>query len=221
MKIKRQETEYSTTQWQLPVPPQPTEEEPPSPEAPAPGREEVPAAKQKKTKADKKTIDTKQAIADIRSFLIKLAVVLLACWVLLGVVFGVAVVQGEDMYPRLRDGDLMVFYRLQQDYYIGDVVTFRQNGRRYTGRIVAQGGDTVDVNDDGELLVNGNVQSEEIFYPTQITEGQTSLPCTVPDGAVYLLCDFRTNGTDSRSYGPVQISDLDGKVITILRRRGI
>ena len=147
--------------------------------------------------------------------------VLLACWVLLGVVFGLAVVQGEDMYPRLRDGDLMVFYRLQQDYYIGDVVTFRQGDRRYTGRIVAQGGDTVDVNDDGELLVNGNVQSEEIFYPTQVSEGQTSLPCTVPDGAVYLLCDFRTNGTDSRSYGPVQISDLDGKVITILRRRGI
>lgn len=221
MKIKRQETEYSTTQWQLPVPPQQTEEkEPPSPEASAPGREEVPAAERKKTKKTK-TIDTQQAIADIRDFLIKLAVVLLACWVLLGVVFGVAVVQGEDMYPRLRDGDLMVFYRLQQDYYIGDVVTFRQNGRRYTGRIVAQGGDTVDVNDEGELLVNGNVQSEEIFYPTQISEGQTSLPCTVPDGAVYLLCDFRTNGTDSRNYGPVQIGDLDGKVITILRRRGI
>lgn len=220
MKIKRQETENSTTQWQLPVPPQPTEKEPPSPEASAPGREEAPAAERKKTKATK-TIDTQQAIADIRDFLIKLAVVLLACWVLLGVVFGVAVVQGEDMYPRLRDGDLMVFYRLQQDYYIGDVVTFRQGDRRYTGRIVAQGGDTVDVNDDGELLVNGNVQSEEIFYPTQVSEGQTSLPCTVPDGAVYLLCDFRTNGTDSRNYGPVQISDLDGKVITILRRRGI
>lgn len=220
MKIKRQETENSTTQWQLPVPPQPTEKEPPSPEASAPGREEAPAAERKKPKATK-TIDTQQAIADIRDFLIKLVVVLLACWVLLGVVFGVAVVQGEDMYPRLRDGDLMVFYRLQQDYYIGDVVTFRQGDRRYTGRIVAQGGDTVDVNDDGELLVNGNVQSEEIFYPTQVSEGQTSLPCTVPDGAVYLLCDFRTNGTDSRSYGPVQISDLDGKVITILRRRGI
>lgn len=220
MKIKRQETECSTTQWQLPVPPQRTENEPSSPEASALPREEVPSAERKKTKATK-TIDTQQAIADIRDFLIKLAVVLLACWVLLGVVFGLAVVQGEDMYPRLRDGDLMVFYRLQQDYYIGDVVTFRQGDRRYTGRIVAQGGDTVDVNDDGELLVNGNVQSEEIFYPTQISEGQTSLPCTVPDGAVYLLCDFRTNGTDSRSYGPVQISDLDGKVITILRRRGI
>lgn len=221
MKIKRQGTDYTTTQWELPPQPaKPVEEEPPPPQAAAPQRDENPPAERKQHKASR-TIDTQQAIADIRSFLIKLAVVLLASWVLLGLVFGLAVVQGEDMYPRLRDGDLMVFYRLQQDYYIGDVVTFRQGGRRYTGRIVAQGGDTVDVNDDGELLVNGNVQSEEIFYPTQVAEGQTSLPCTVPDGAVYLLCDFRTNGTDSRSYGPVQISDLDGKVITILRRRGI
>lgn len=161
------------------------------------------------------------ALRDIRAFLIKLAVTLLAGWVLLGFVFGLAVMEGEDMYPRIRDGDLMVFFRLEEEYYIGDVVTFSRDGQRYTGRIVAQGGDTVEISDAGQLLVNGSVQDEEIFYLTEAVEGGIDLPCEVPEGSVFLLCDFRTNGTDSRSYGPVEIDALDGKVITILRRRGI
>lgn len=158
---------------------------------------------------------------DIRTLLIKLAVIALVAFVLLGVVFGVAVKEGEDMYPRIRDGDLMVFYRLPQDYQIGDVVTFQQDGRHYTARIVAQGGDEVDVDKEGQLKINGSVQEEEIFYPTEAVDGGIELPCKVPEGSVFLLCDFRTQGTDSRVYGPVEIEDLDGKVISILRRRGL
>lgn len=158
---------------------------------------------------------------DIRALLIKLAVMVLAAFIFLGVIFGVAVQEGEDMYPRIRDGDLMVFYRLSRDYQIGDVVTFQQDGRRYTARIVAQGGDEVNVDEEGQLKVNGSVQEEEIFYPTQAVDGGIELPCKVPDGSVFLLCDFRTQGLDSRVYGPVKIAELDGKVISILRRRGI
>lgn len=51
--------------------------------------------------------------------------------------------------------------------------------------------------------------------------GGIELPCKVPEGSVFLLCDFRTQGTDSRVYGPVEIAELDGKVISILRRRGL
>lgn len=229
MKIKRQSTGDTLTTLEIHVPPRPAATKPaPKPIAPQPveleSEPEPPAAPPEKTAGTREPRprdSAREAIRDIRAFFIKLAVVAVAGWVLLGLVFGLAVVQGEDMYPRLRDGDLMLFYRLQKDYYIGDVVTFTLNGRRYTGRIVAQGGDTVDINDNGELLVNGNIQSEEIFYPTQDETGQAELPCEVPADSVYLLCDFRTNGTDSRSYGPVALEQLDGKVIAILRRRGI
>lgn len=172
-------------------------------------------------KSEEKRKKDRQALRDIIAFLIKLAVVVLAGWILTGFVFGAAVMDGEDMYPRIRDGDLMIFYRLQEEYHIGDVVTFTRDGRRYTGRIAAQENDTVDITDEGQLLVNGSIQDEEIFYVTEAVEGGTALPCMVPEGAVFLLCDFRTNATDSRSYGPVNTDDLDGKVMTILRRRGI
>lgn len=160
-------------------------------------------------------------LQDIRAFFIKLVFLVLAGWLMLGVIFGVAVMDGEEMYPRIRDGDVMVFYRLQQEYHIGDVATFTRDDQRYTGRIVAQGGDTVDITEEGQLLVNGSVQEEEIFYPTLTADSGVALPCEIPQGAVFLLCDFRTNGTDSRVYGPVEVDALDGKVMTILRRRGI
>lgn len=184
-------------------------------------KNDVNIEEEKSSQEDEKKRKDKLALRDIRDFLIKLAFIVVLGWVLLGVVFGVAVMEGEDMYPRLRDGDFMVYYRLQQDYHIGDVVTFKSDDRRYTGRIVAQGGDTVDITEEGELIVNGSVQTEEIYYPTEITEGSIDFPCEVPQGSVFLLCDFRTTGYDSRNYGPVEIDSLDGKVITILRRRGI
>ena len=170
---------------------------------------------------DEKLQRDKQALRDIRALFIKLAVIALSGWLLLGFVFGIAVMEGEEMYPRIRDGDILFFYRLQQEYHIGDVVTFTRDGRRCTGRIVARGGDTVDITEEGRLLINGSVQDEEIFYPTQAAENGIDLPCEIPKDAVFLLCDFRTNGIDSRSYGPVNTEALDGKVVTVLRRRGI
>jgi signal peptidase I len=71
------------------------------------------------------------------------------------------------MYPRLRDGDLILYNRMEKNYAIGDVVVFKLGTSACVARIVAQGGDVVEVNDSNELLVNGNVQSEEILYPTE------------------------------------------------------
>jgi signal peptidase I len=77
------------------------------------------------------------------------------------------------------------------------------------------------LNDSGQLIVNGNVQEEEIFYLTEPQDGDVTYPYTVDDDSYFVLCDFRTNGYDSRTYGAVPKSTIDGKIITILRRRGI
>jgi signal peptidase I len=79
----------------------------------------------------------------------------------------------------------------------------------------------VEVNNDGELLVNGHVKQEEIFYSTFPLDGDVTYPYTVPEGSYFVLCDYRTASLDSRSYGAIAQSSLDGKVITVLRRRGI
>jgi signal peptidase I len=172
---------------------------------------------------NQKPADSKKAerIQTVLRFIMKLAVFSLTLWVVFTFVFGLRQISGEAMYPKLRDGDLILYYRLERDYEIDDVVSFKMDRYHYVARIVAQGGDVVEVNNDGELLVNGHVKQEEIFYSTFPLDGDVTYPYTVPEGSYFVLCDFRTSSDDSRSYGAVPKEDLDGKIITILRRRGI
>lgn len=93
-------------------------------------------------------------------------------------------------------------------------------GERHFGRVIAAGGDVVTMSDSGALLVNGTAQSGEIMYPTYV-RGELTYPYRVPEGCVYVLGDYRTNASDSRDYGPIPLEDVEGKVITILRRRGL
>jgi len=86
---------------------------------------------------------------------------------------------------------------------------------------VAVAGDTVDITEDG-LLINGSlVQEQNIFGETLHYEDGISLPITIEDGQVFVLGDRRGNSVDSRLYGPVNIKDTLGKVMTIIRRRNI
>jgi signal peptidase I len=161
----------------------------------------------------------------IWEFLLKLSLFCLALWILFAFIFGIRRVTGESMFPRVRDGDLILFYRLEQTYSIDDVVAYKAGGYRYVGRIVAQGGDVVDLTDEGQLVVNGNVQEEEDIY--YITEPRSndgiSFPYTVEEGSYFVLDDYRTAGaeSDSRRYGAISKKNLEGKVMALLRRRGI
>ena len=94
------------------------------------------------------------------------------------------------------------------------------NGETHVGRIVARENDYVQMGDSGALYVNGMTQSGEIIYPTYAREG-AEYPQQVPEGSVYVLGDYRTNTQDSRDFGAIPIKDVQGKVITILRRRGL
>ena len=101
-----------------------------------------------------------------------------------------------------------------------DVVVYTAQGTAHIGRIAARAGDVVTLDDSGTLLVNGTAQSGEILYPTYPGEALT-YPYSVPQGQVFILGDYRTQAQDSRSFGPVPLTQIQAKVITILRRRGL
>lgn len=155
----------------------------------------------------------------LRNFLIKLAVTALCIWLALTFVLGVYRLSGNEMYPALRDGDLCITYRLDA-YHSGDVVAYREDGGIRFARIVARAGDTVNGDEIG-LIINGARPLEEIFYLTNMNDSVLELPCTLEDGQVLVLNDFRSDTGDSRQYGILSTDELEGKVIMILRRRGI
>ena len=152
--------------------------------------------------------------------LLKLALIGLCLWLLLSFVGGVFRVSGNQMYPALRDGDLCVTFRLDE-YRSKDVVVFRDDaGNARFARIIARRGDTVGVDEIG-LLVNGSHPMEEIFYPTDMSGTAPELPVTLSDGQVFVLNDFRSDSSDSRQFGLLSTADLQGKVVLVLRLRGI
>ena len=86
--------------------------------------------------------------------------------------------------------------------------------------MVAQGGDTVNIDSQG-LIVNGAHQQEQgiVDETTQVADGVT-FPLTVPEGSVFLLGDNRDEAVDSRIVGCVPAEQTLGKVIGLFRRRG-
>lgn len=154
------------------------------------------------------------------SLLLRLAAAAAALAVLLGVVLLVTQARGQDMFPAVKDGDLLIAYRLQRRWVQDDVVLYRQGDALRVGRVAAVGGDVVLLDDSGELRVNGTLHTGEVPYTTYPAEGLT-YPYTVPEGCLFLLCDYRTQGQDSRHFGAVPEDSVAGKVITLLRRRGL
>ena len=95
----------------------------------------------------------------------KLAILVAVFAAIFHFVFGIHYLRGNYMFPALRDGDLVMTYKLEEAVK-NDVVLYDMNGEDRLGRIVGYAGDTIEFSADGELMVNGCVASEEIFYPT-------------------------------------------------------
>lgn len=157
---------------------------------------------------------------DIKSLLLRFIIAGTAAYLIFTQVFLFKQVRGMDMFPSLKDGDLALVFKLQQSYSKNDLVAYQTaEGTRF-GRIVAKSGDVVYLDDSGTLIVNGTVQGGDILYPSYALPG-IEYPYRVPDECLFVLGDYRTKATDSRRLGPITLSTLHGKVITILRRRGL
>lgn len=154
------------------------------------------------------------------SLLLRILFLALAGWVMFTQVFLITQVSGNAMFPAVKDGDLVIAFRLQQEYAKNDVVVYTADGEPHIGRIAARATDVVTLDESGTLLVNGTTQSGEIMYPTYAKEGM-EYPYKVPEGQVFILGDYRTQTEDSRDFGSIPLENVQGKVITILRRRGL
>lgn len=168
-------------------------------------------------KARRIALNTKEGYINL---LFRIVVLALAVYVIFTEVFLITQNNGLGMFPAMKDGDLIIGFRLQQEYAKNDVVVYTVDGEQRVGRVIAIETDVVTLDGSGTLLVNGTVQSGEILYPTYAKEG-LEYPYRIQENQVFVLGDYRTNAEDSRDYGSVSLDDIDGKVITILRRRGI
>jgi len=157
---------------------------------------------------------------DILSLLIKIAVIAGAVVGLFTFIFGVFQYSSPAMSPAVQSGDLILFNRFDTTYHAQDLIVLSYQGEMQVRRVIATGGNTVDLVDE-RLIIDGAPQQESnIFFPTHRYDTEIDFPLTVPEGHVFVLGDYREGVTDSRTYGPVRVDDTQGKVISIYRRRG-
>lgn len=154
------------------------------------------------------------------SLFLRLLLLVLAGYLIFTQIFLMTRASGNGMFPAIKDGDLIIGFRLQQEYTKNDIVTYQTKGSRQVGRIIARENDVVTMDKSGTLLVNGTVQSGEINFPTYAKKG-IHYPYRVPKDSIFVLGDYRTQAKDSREFGPIPMNAVEGKVITILRRRGL
>ncbi len=156
----------------------------------------------------------------------RVAVLALVVWLVLTYGFLICQCSGQHMFPALKDGDLCVIFRrgihdlMGQRIVAGDIVAYQVDGKRHFGRVVAIAGDSVQIDTRGSVTVNGVTEGAEILFPTY-TRGDLLNITNVQNGTLYVLGDYRTQTEDSRDFGPIPLESVEGKVISILRRRGL
>ena len=149
----------------------------------------------------------------------KFIVLVIAVFVLFRFIIGLSVIGGDSMSPALKDKEIVVYLRIGRSYQPGDIVTMRvPSGEYYIKRVVALGGDEVDLH-QGEVLVNrGKLYDPWGAGRTEEETGAVIYPYQVNEGNVFVLGDNREGSMDSRTFGEVNLRQIKGRIIFRLGR---
>jgi signal peptidase I len=122
-------------------------------------------------------------------------------------------VYGQSMEPNLHAGQRLIVEKISYRFHSprrGDIVVLRlpeQRGNFLIKRVIGLPGETVEVRDQN-VLINGHPIDES--YLDQPIRYSMS-PRQVPEDSVFVLGDNRGFSNDSRSFGPVAISNIIGR----------
>ena len=128
---------------------------------------------------------------------------IIVVFVIFAFVFRVLGVDGDSMFPTLRDGDWVAVSGITANVERGDIVVVTQPWERNVPiikRVIAVGGDTVYIDfDNSKVYVNGTEIYEPYINEPTRTSADVEFPLTVDEGKIFVMGDNRNVSLDSRS----------------------
>ena len=155
---------------------------------------------------------------EILSWVFYIAFVLVLTWVIITFVGQRTRVDGRSMMNTLHDGDNLIVEKLSyrfSDPKRFDIIVFPPTGKKeyYIKRIIGLPGETVQIDENGNIYINGELLKENYGAETIQNPGRAANPITLGDDEYFVMGDNRNNSKDSRSeeVGNVKRSQIIGR----------
>lgn len=171
---------------------------------------------------EKEQKKNKSKAAEIRDYVICIAVAILIASLFRMYIFARADVDGPSMMSTLKDKDVTYVEKLSlysKSIKRGEIVTFDSGNAThdtYVKRVIGVGGDEIEIK-NGNVYRNGSEIDESYLDAGTYTQGGSFLAenkkYKVPEGYIFVMGDNRKVSLDSRYLGPISLKALNGHVI--------
>ena len=123
-------------------------------------------------------------------------------------------IYGSSMNETLQDGDIVLSVKAGR-MDSGDIIAFYYNNKILVKRVIAQAGDWVNIDAEGNVYVNDQLLEEPYISNKALGECDIDLPYQVPENRVFVMGDHREVSVDSRiaTVGCVAEEQIVGKLV--------
>lgn len=128
------------------------------------------------------------------SLLVVAAVAVLAAMLF----FPIFRVTGSSMEPTLHPKEIVVCLKSSR-FESGDLVAFYYNNKVLLKRVIGTAGDTIEIDDSGNVFVNGSQLDEPYITKKSLGQCDIDFPYQVPDNRIFVMGDNRETSVDNRT----------------------
>ena len=123
-------------------------------------------------------------------------------------------IYGVSMAPTLSDGSIVITMK-ESNFKPGEIVAFYYNNNILVKRVVAQSGDWVNIDEDGNIYINNVLLEEPYLREKAFGDTNIELPYQVPEGRIFVVGDNRAVSIDSRNkaVGCISEEQIVGKLV--------